>query len=369
MLIVAGFILLNAEKYQNDADAKVYYLAGRLLTSGNINKIYDISYQERANDQFFVQVKSAILFINTPAAALVFAPLTFLSFYHFYVIQVILSTLLIGFSVFLLCRKLDIKSEYCIALVIFLPVLSAISHAQITALIFLFYVLSIINFKKPLVSGFFAGLLFLKPQHLLFVPLLFLIVKSREDKLKFLKGFALSFFTLVLINVFIYGSTVFTDYYNFMIGSRNKLLVQAEMYEGYNLRAAATFLDPLLGYATSSALLSAVELILYTAALLAVTASKHWKNAISAAVIFALALNIHTKYIDLLILIIPIILLLSTLKFDLLPKKIPQRIDQLKKLFVVIVLLCFPITNFAANYALSAVLLVFCAFWICTVQD
>ncbi|OGC68834.1 hypothetical protein A2415_02720 [candidate division WWE3 bacterium RIFOXYC1_FULL_39_7] len=368
LAVISAYVLLHSTADLYQTDARVYYVAGKLLASGQISNIYNREFQDKLHQELVGRIQPATYFINLPAVVLFFAPFTFLSFEDFYNLLVVLNTLLIGFTVHLLCQKLKINNIVTSALIFYIPVASAIWHSQVTVIIFLIFAFAILNIKNPFVSGLFAGALFLKPQYLLFAPLLFFVVRSWDSRIKYLLGFASTFLVILITNLVLYGPYVYQDYLQFL-NNRDRNLVQMEMYQGYNVYSIALFLDPIFGYKSTFTLIFILQLVLYLSALILINKKVYLGNvheAISAAVIFSLVLNFHTKYTDLLILVIPVLLLLGLYAKNIFAdyKDRAANVLPAKHLIVTSIILCVPVICFLANYILGFLLLASCGFWL-----
>jgi hypothetical protein len=362
LVFMVRFMWVNSsqDKFQNDA--RVYYLAGQLLRNGGITKIYNFQYQNELHQQLVENKHTSILFLNTPVSAVVFVPLVSLSYLDFYRALIVLNTVLLGFAVYYLCKKLHLNKEVSAALIFFLPVASAVFHSQLTALILVVYVLCIVSLDRPKLAGLFAGFLFLKPQHLLLVPFVLVILKSWKERKLFVVGFVPVFLALFSANILLYGPKVYSDYFSYM-QNRQVSLIQKEAYEGYNLRSFSAWLDPVFGYERVSLVITIVEIALYVTCLVFVSGKKlTQKQEICAAIIFTLVLNVQTKYADLLMLI-PVILILLDYAWSQFALERKLR-SPLKQLLAPLLILLIPIFCFTHYYILAASLLILIGFCI-----
>jgi hypothetical protein len=237
---------------------------------------------------------------------------------------------------------------------LFLPIATALENNQLSGIVFLLYVLAAVYLREnPFKSGLSAGLLLLKIQHILLIPFLFLMLKSKESRIKFLSAVLLVWAVLSLSNVLLYGPKVFTDYISFL-QSRDTSLVQQEKYQGYNLFSLSALLDPVLGYRNTFTILLFVETALYLVAMYFVSRNKDIKMGIAASVTFALTLNIHTKLADLVVLLVPLLILLK----DLSSKFSTRSFVILLTFFIV------PLVFMFRFYYIGAVLFTIAGFWL-----
>jgi len=236
---LAAIVIVNPVHDIFAADSKVYYFASKVLINGNIRNIYDLAFQKAVNITSFKESNTFMLFINTPISILPFVPFAFLTYPVFYDVWVVINTLLIGCAVFFFSKTMKIRSAVLFFLSFFIPLVSAIFTNQLTPLILLFYSLSLINFRKPVVMGIFSGLLLLKPQHIIFIPFIFLATQTWQDKRKYLQGLIPSLLLLSAINVLLYGPDVYADYGRF-IQRRGESIQRWEKEEGYNIYTFTT---------------------------------------------------------------------------------------------------------------------------------
>jgi len=189
LIATALHTLLDAHASKYRADTKVYYVAGTLVRTGNISKIYNFDYQTKLHAELIGNKIKPLYFITLPAVATLFAPFTFLDFYHYYLALIVLNTVAVGLLFYLFRNKYNISNVALAELSIFIPMASAIFQSQIAVLLLLNYVAAIMKIRKPCVTALFAGTLLFKPQYLLFVPMLFLFIQLPREKIRFLSGF------------------------------------------------------------------------------------------------------------------------------------------------------------------------------------
>jgi hypothetical protein len=187
-----------------------------MLRSGHAAEIYD--YDSTA--KFQSQVVSpgdglALPFNHLAYEALLFAPLSFLSFRAAYVAFFALNLSLVGVSFFMLRRYAPslraVRSQAPIMIFAgFLPVGTALRQGQDSLILLALLVCSFIALEcdRDYAAGIFLGLTLFKFQYSLPIVLLFLVWK----KWRVISGFAIAAVFLVIVSFAITGPEIYARY-------------------------------------------------------------------------------------------------------------------------------------------------------------
>jgi hypothetical protein len=201
----------------------VFYInpdtGARILTSGNKNYIYDLNYQYEVQKQVLDYDYHEVLpYRNLPTLALPFAVLGSFSLRQSYQIYFIINLTTLVFVVFLFQRWLKIGfSAYHYLLVLsFLPAFVTLFYGQVTIFFLLLFLViyKLISEDKHFWAGLVVSLFVNRFQYLVSLPILFLI---SQRKAKFLKGFLLGTFLLLLLSFILVGFDNLVKYPSFIL--------------------------------------------------------------------------------------------------------------------------------------------------------
>lgn len=292
------------------SDFKAYYTAAFLIKNGKTSQLYDKDAQHETQHNEIAR-HNFLFFLNLPASALIFVPLTYLKLETAYKAFSLLSLITSYYAIALLFWFTNTNIKKILYLVFFVPLISSITANQISILIFLIYVFVFIFLmqKKSFWAGVFSGLLILKVQHILFLP--FGLILS-EDKLKYLKGSVLSLVSYMLLNLLMYGPNLIPDYINFL-NSRTpdiKCLEHLGSHNFFSFQAIGIYRCT----QTETLILGALSIIFYAFFLFVVYKKRKTQPRellFSASLIATLFLNYHTRYTDMVYLTIPFLVVLN----------------------------------------------------------
>lgn len=194
-----------------------FHTGGYMMSQGQARNLYDIENQKR-----FQLLSSApyersnlLPFRNPPIVALLFEPFGNLPIQISLRLFTILNLLIVVW-LYRDSRNIfdKIPSFYSLVFLYFpLAVNIYIGQLSVVILLIVYLIYKSHQREDSLWSGFSSGLLFIKPQLLLFVPFLYLLSKNKK---KYLIGFALSALSLIFISCLISGITWFVDYARFI---------------------------------------------------------------------------------------------------------------------------------------------------------
>ncbi len=193
------------------ADFSNFYTAGKILQQGQSHQLYDLTLQTEVQSQFSEAAalrKRALPYMRPPFEALLFLPLSYLSYVRAYVVWVLLCMLLVGLTAaFLRPRIPDLPDipwwVYYPAYFSFFPIAYGFVLGQDSALMLLLFGLVMVSWleRKDFRAGCFLGLALIKFQ--LVLPLIFILCLRRQFRA--LAGFSLVAVLLSVVSVWVVG--------------------------------------------------------------------------------------------------------------------------------------------------------------------
>lgn len=212
------FFLPKSTLYSTDL---VSFLTGaRIISSGNGQRLYDISYQydiQKHITENRFEGRMLLPYLYFPLNAFLFIP--FLSFSLEVGYRIFVCLILCGFGLLALKfkRLFKIKDFFQILLlfVLYLPNFASIFAPQFSVIIIFIFLYLYLSFKnnEALKSGIFSSLLFIKPTFLIAIPFLFLLSK---EKRKFVTTFLISAGVLGVLNIYLGGLQILVSYPSFL---------------------------------------------------------------------------------------------------------------------------------------------------------
>lgn len=164
------------------ADFVTFYAAAQLLWD-DPQSLYDLDRQQSYQNRI-APVEKVLPFVYPPITAAFLAPLAGFSFSTAFLIMTLLNLLLIGQSLRLLIRGLNLSTDQTHWLLLFtlcnFGVHAVVFYGQTSAIVLFFLTLHVLAQKQaePPMAGVWAGLLCVKPQYLA-IPHLILLVRRR----------------------------------------------------------------------------------------------------------------------------------------------------------------------------------------------
>jgi hypothetical protein len=310
LIFQCGFLLRSIPRsIAGYGDFRTFYAAGFMVRSGEVHQLYDLQEQEKVQSRL-VPARGLQAFLYPAAAALLFVPLSFLSWRAAYVVFFILNLLLLWLSARLMRESLPCLSELWPPLPLllffgFFPAAIALMQGQSSILLLTLYcaAFACAQRNRPLLAGILVGLAILKIQTALPVALLFLLWR----RWRFLAGYLAGATACLAVSLGVTGYTVFAAYWR-------SLFQMAASSSGVTARFAT---DPAMmanlyglahlvtgGGAWGARLAAVASLVI-----LAWTASR--PAALPTAVIVALLLSRYLGGYDLVLLLLPLSLTLN----------------------------------------------------------
>jgi hypothetical protein len=193
------------------ADFSTFYTAGKIVQRGQGHQLYDWGVQTQVQSEFSRTAalrNRALPYMRPPYEALLFLPLSYLSYPRAYVVWVLLNMLLVGLTAaFLRSRIPDLPTIqwwlYYPAVFSFCPIAFGFLMGQDSALMLLLFGLAMVHWleHKDFRAGCFLGLALIKFQ--LVLPLIFILCLKRQFRT--LAGFSLVAILLSGIGVWVVG--------------------------------------------------------------------------------------------------------------------------------------------------------------------
>lgn len=209
------YFLPKSAVYASDM---VSYLTGaEIVKNGGGLHLYNLDFQYLTQLKITgteYEGKIMLPFLYLPINAYIYIPFTFQTLLEAYNTLIFWIVILCALYFYLLKRVVLVSKNVfwlLLALIMYLPHVSSLFAPQLIVLISILFVLIYenLNTKKYFLVGFFTALLLFKPTFLLSAPFLFLYSK---DKKAFIKGFAIPFISMMLINISISGPFFIDDY-------------------------------------------------------------------------------------------------------------------------------------------------------------
>ena len=312
-VLFLGFFYVD-KNFVAGTDFISFRTGAKILISQDRKNMYDISVQKEFQKERVDSGGSLLVYKNPPPLAAVFIPFAFLSPVTGYRIFLIFNILALISAVFFLEKQIFPKPNLLYYLIpfVFWPVISVLITGQISILLLLLFIClySILKSDKPFKLGITSSFLLLKPQYLIFIPFLFILVRKKTE---FIKGLAVGVILFSIIVVMISGVDFFQVYPSFLIATESSEfgshtlsyvgLVSLLLFAGEYLNWPA-----FLAYAVNS--------LFYISALYFFSKFRSGKlpYLFSAGIFFTVSLSVHTWVHDLVLLLIPIYLLLQKIE-------------------------------------------------------
>jgi hypothetical protein len=311
-----AFLSFPADKNKGRVlDFSEFYAAGRMVRDGLGHRLYDLQLQAE------YQWRDAAIhafYLRPPFEALLFVPLSHLSYRTAYYAWVLISLLLLACSVLLIEREAHasrvvmqytrgIPVDSGLILVLFLtfgPTMNCFLIGQDTMLLLLIYTLSFVLMKKGTDTA--AGCVLALGLFKFHLVIPFVIVFLIRRRWRFLEGFALVGAVLVALSVGIGGLNVVRSYARVFFDP-----IYQQILGGFQTQYAANIRG--FTYLIGSAWLPGYVIVIVIAAIsgatLWITATLWSDDALeysfAAAVIASLMTGIHLFFYDLSLLLLP----------------------------------------------------------------
>ena len=329
VILLTGLVMIHALLFwslrsqirDGYPDFTIFYGAGRIVASGMSHQLYDKDVQFRAQQEFTHHVeirKSALPYNHPPFEALLFVPLSYLSYFNAYLVWdglnlcFLLLVLIVLRHHVAIMRSTSIRMWFFGALAAF-PIFVALLQGQDVILFLLFLTLAYAGFKKRHdgVAGIWLGFGLFRFHFVLPILVLLLLRKNWRAVL----GVVTSATAVILISLAVVGWVGLLHYPVFVL-SMEKTLGKGSSIVGEmpNLRGLVSLIShgPI-----AVAVVGGIALLLFGAAFLLWQDSGReldFDQDFAFAVVSTLLISYHTLAHDLSLLLIPACLTLNYLK-------------------------------------------------------
>lgn len=316
MPLVLGFQLLIWIVYlplalRGNADFRNCYSTGLLLRTGRGHQIYDYEVQHEIQDKFISQTATGMPYVHPPYEALLFAPLSFLTYRTAFLCWLGLNLLCLLVCYQILREKfwrLD-KSWRWLPFLLFIgfvPVTAALIQGQDSIVTLLLLTTALVNLDSgnDLLAGFMVGLAAYKFQLVLPIGCLFFLWR----KWRFVCGTCLSGLTAVLASASITGAENLLSYVPYVRKTATNFAAMMPVARMPNLRGLVSLLH-LRGDISTAIVLALSVAVMVLAAWSARKTSLDWQLSIAISV--AVLVGYHVMTHDLSILLVPMSMILG----------------------------------------------------------
>lgn len=296
----------------------VSYLTGaRILRQERGEFLYNLDKQYYYQQKVIKpHVETGLLpFVNPPIIALFFIPLSFFPLLYAYKIYIIILFLVMVFISGVVSKIFsNLRESFWLILpFIFYPSFGAVFVGQLSPFLVLCFLLIYLYLTKTNESivGILAGLLLLKVQYIILVPYLFLLVK---DKRLFIKYFLSSMLILVTISSLLSGWKIWDNYFITIYFAQNPEY-GTRVWNMFTLHSSLSQIKPFSSLSYIE--LALINLLFYLISLgIFIKLSRFipLDRLFAIAVILTLVFCMHGVNYDLSLLLLPIFILLNTLR-------------------------------------------------------
>ena len=202
--------VFNFSTFANgNADFRQLYTAGYMVRSGYAHQLYNYDVQLRLQSALVSPADLALPFIRPAYEALLFVPLSFITYRSAYLVTIAINILLLATCYWLLRSKMqNLASVYSFLpaamFLAFLPIAAALIQGQDSILLLTIFAAAVVllHRKRDLAAGALVGLGLFKLQIVIPAALIFLI----WHRWRFSLGFALSASLATAASVWVVGT-------------------------------------------------------------------------------------------------------------------------------------------------------------------
>lgn len=320
----SGFHIRNVKKVP---DFLAYYTGAKIIESGGVRNLYDAKTQRYYQHQaiYPLKITGLLAFKAPPVTALLVSPLAKFDYFRAYSVMLLINLAVLTTILILYYKKLHPDKKiflyFLLAVPLFEPISENINHGQTSMIILLIISGSyfLLREGKPFLGGFILGLVFLKTQHIIIIPLLIALFYKESWIKKFALGSLLSLVLLVMICIRAQGIQFLFDYPKYLFTSES-INFGTNVALNYNVSSIlALFIKK---HALVNQLNIAINAPLYFAllAILGKYGSRmNQELSFSAVLMLTPLLNLHTMSSDIVLFLLSLLLvggyLLSNKKY------------------------------------------------------
>ncbi len=320
--LLAWLIFLPAA-IDGNADFRQVYSAGYILRSGRGRQLYDYQLQKAVQNSVVSPAVTVLPYVHLPFEALLYAPLSWLSYRHAYLFFLLLNILCLLTCYGLLresTRRLQSVWRWfpLLLLIGFTPTAGTLMQGQDSIITLLLFTAAWLKLRRgsDFTAGFLLGLVVFKFQIALPIAVLFLAWR----KWRFLAGTSSSALLALALSAFICGPRNLVLYFWSLRGISTKIMAGDQVLYIMPVARMANLRGLLFSAVRwhSNAELEGVVLILSVVILIAAgwygrNAPAEWQFAIAVTTTGLVAYHLFTH--DLSMMLIPIVLLIEQQEF------------------------------------------------------
>jgi len=299
--------------YLYQTDLMNFITGAMVIKEGKAKDLYNDKTQLYYQNKVTYPYEKHILlpFRNIPLVGFLYIPFTYMSLKAatMSIFVVNLGLLILFYKLFTSnVSGLSESKQLLVLTFVYWPSVATLISGQIMGLILIIFALIFFTLvkKKYTLMGVLAALLFIRPQTLLILPLLLVMVKNKK---KFLVGFILSGLIIFMLNIYISGINVILGYPKFVFSIENAFF-DGRLSDVSSVYFTIRKLFPLMG----SSVLFLLNSLLYLFFIIIFFLKRKSLSLImgySASLLITLLFSIHMLSHDLIILLIPIYSILS----------------------------------------------------------
>jgi len=313
-----------------------FYISARMVAQGSVGKLYDQQFAVRQMESILRQPAQVRLpYLFGPQVALLFAPLTALTFPLAAGIFAALSLVIFFLCIGLMWKSCPHLREYVSLVVLssaaYPPLFHTFIRGQISVLLLACFTSAWLAFSagRPLLAGLALGLLACKPQFLVAIPVILLLAGAWRA----LAGTILSAAAQLGLTWIIFGSAVMRAYFSTLWHISSYMHAVEPGMASIQMHSLRSFWALLIPWPNLS-----MALYVFTSILVVILAAAAWKSSLNMAVRFsaltlaAVLVNPHLFVYDLLVLAPALLLLADWILSRSLAEEHPVFVDRLRLL-------------------------------------
>ena len=296
-------------------DFRSFYTAGHMLRTGHATQLYDYAAEQLLQNTVVTPAPRALPMMSPPFTALLFVPLSLLSFWPAYTVFAIINILLLVACIILVKPFLTALSSRwnptpALLFLTFLPAAIALLMGQLSILLLLLYSACFIALRRDrnFVAGLILSLALMKFQIALPIAALFLLWRQW----RFFAGFLTGGAVLTALSLRILGADAFLPYLRSLFSMTRA--VSADRYTQLHFAILPHEMPNLYGLlfvlargaAWSHLLILAASLVLFLWTI-------RQRPSLPLALLTAMLVSYHLFFYDLTLLLLPLSLLADQL--------------------------------------------------------
>src|SRR3990172_899116 len=320
VLIFTFFLIVPNPYLAAGSDFISYFSGASIIKNNKVNLIYDISTQKEFFEDIIYPLKGTITnrFISPPFVALLYLPFTSLNYFAAYKLFFIANLGILLIFIFLMDRnftKLGNKYKFLIVVPFyFIPVATTLFMGQTSFLLAIIFLLIYIclNNKKSKEVGILSAALLIKPQFVIAIPFLILLVKRKKEFFIWFLGTSLFLF---LASLLMAGPRALLDFLPFALSTENPEFGN-RAYQMFSMHAVISYLFFKSNLTNLYSLIINFAAYIFSIYLFSKRVSKmRFKLAFIIVIFLTLVFSVHVLSHDLILLLLPIFIILNdTLK-------------------------------------------------------